>query len=38
MGSNHDDDAVVMTCSKRISKARALMGYVLAQYVNGDDE
>ena len=34
----HDDDAVVMTCGKRISKARALLGYVLAQYVNGDDE
>ena len=34
----HDDDAVVMTCGKRIAKARSLLGYVLAEYVDGDDQ
>jgi hypothetical protein len=34
----HDDDAVVMTCGKRIAKAKSLLGYVLAEYVDGDDE
>jgi hypothetical protein len=34
----HDDDAVVMTCGKRITKARCLLGYVLAEYVDGDAE
>ena len=33
----HDDDAVVMTCGKRLVKARSLIGYVLAEYVDGDD-
>jgi hypothetical protein len=33
----HDDDAVVMTCGKRFVKARSLVGYVLAEYVEGDD-
>ncbi len=33
----HDDDAVVMTCGKRLVKARLLIGYVLAEYVDGDD-
>jgi hypothetical protein len=32
----HDDDAVVMTCGKRLVKARSLIGYVLAEYVDGD--
>ncbi len=34
----HDDDAVVMTCGKRIAKAKSLLGYVLAEYFDGDDE
>jgi hypothetical protein len=34
----HDDDAVVMTCGKRIAKARSLLGYVVAEYVDGDDQ
>jgi hypothetical protein len=33
----HDDDAVIMTCGKRLVKARSLIGYVLAEYVDGDD-
>ncbi len=32
----HDDDAVVMTCGKRLVKAKSLIGYVLAEYVDGD--
>jgi hypothetical protein len=31
----HDDDAVVMTCGKRLVKAKSLIGYVLAEYVDG---
>ena len=34
----HDDDAVVLTCGKRLAKAKALLGYVLAEYIDGDDE
>ena len=33
----HDNDAVVMTCAKRLVKAKSLLGYVLAEYVDGDD-
>jgi hypothetical protein len=33
----HDDDTVIMTCGKRLVKARSLLGYVLAEYVDGDD-
>ncbi len=34
----HDDDAVVLTCGKRLAKAKALLGFVLAEYIDGDDE
>ena len=33
----HDDDAIIMTCGKRLVKARSLLGYILAEYVDGDD-
>jgi hypothetical protein len=33
----HDDDVVVMSSGKRLTKASALLGYVLAEYVDGDD-
>jgi hypothetical protein len=33
----HDDDAVVMSGTKRLTKASALLGYALAEYVDGDD-
>jgi hypothetical protein len=33
----HDDDTVVMSGVKRLTKASALLGYVLAEYVDGDD-
>ncbi len=33
----HDDDVVVMTTGQRLTKASALLGYVLAEYVDGDD-
>ncbi len=32
----HDDDVVVMSSGKRLTKANALLGYVLAEYVDGD--
>ena len=33
----HDDDVVVMSTGQRLTKASALLGYVLAEYVDGDD-
>ena len=33
----HNDDAVVMSAGHRVTKASALLGYVLAEYVDGDD-
>jgi hypothetical protein len=33
----HDDDTVVMSGAKRLTKASALLGYVVAEYVDGDD-
>jgi hypothetical protein len=33
----HDDDVVVMSTGQRITKANALLGYLLAEYVDGDD-
>jgi hypothetical protein len=33
----HDDDAVVMSAGRRVTKASALLGYVLAEYVDGDE-
>jgi hypothetical protein len=33
----HDDDAVVMSARRRVTKASALLGYVLAEYVDGDE-
>jgi hypothetical protein len=33
----HDDDTVVMSGAKRLTKASTLLGYVLAEYVDGDD-
>jgi hypothetical protein len=35
---DHDDDAVVLSCGKRLAKDRALLGYILAEYVHGDAE
>ena len=33
----HNDDAVVMSAGHRVTKASALLGYVLAEYVDGDN-
>ncbi len=33
----HDDDAVVMSAGRRVTKASALLGYVLVEYVDGDE-
>ncbi len=33
----HDDDAVVMSAGIRVTKASALLGYVLAEYVDDDE-
>ena len=33
----HDDDVVIMSSGQRLTKANALLGYVLAEYVDGDD-
>ena len=33
----HDDDVVVMSTGQRLTKASVLLGYVLAEYVDGDD-
>jgi len=33
----HDDDVVVMSTGQRLTKASALLGYVVAEYVDGDD-
>ncbi len=33
----HDDDTVVMSGAKRLTKASSLLGYVVAEYVDGDD-
>ncbi len=36
-GTRHDDDVVVMSNEQRLIKASALLGYVLVEYVDGDD-
>jgi hypothetical protein len=33
----HDDDVVVMSTGQRLTKVSALLGYVLAEYVDGDE-
>ena len=33
----HDGDVVVMSTGPRLAKASALLGYILAEYVDGDE-
>jgi hypothetical protein len=34
----HDDDSVIGPGGKRITKAKSYRGYIVAQYIHGDDE
>jgi hypothetical protein len=34
----HDDDSVIGPAGKRITKAKSYRGYIVAQYIHGDDE
>ncbi len=34
----HDDDAVIGPSGTRITKAKSYRGYIVAQYIHGDDE
>jgi hypothetical protein len=34
----HDDDCVVGPLGTRVTKAKCYLGFILAQYINGDEE